>query len=106
MKMKLLQVVLMGVGVLAPVTMTIRGANRGAKVGETISAPDAHSPTLTARLALFHGESRLVTIEGVGCTQSICSRTLIKGRAGHEAFEHPGSLDSIAFDAIDAIQNT
>lgn len=104
--MKLLQVVLIGVGVLAPVTMTIRGSNPAAQVGEAVSTSDAPSSTWTARLTLFHGGSRLVKIEGVGCTRSICSRTDIRGRGEHEAFEHPGSLDSIPFDAIDAIQNT
>jgi hypothetical protein len=90
--MNLLQVVLMGAGVLAPVTMSIGAANRVAPAGEPASI-------LKARLTLLNGASRLVTLEGVGCTRSICSRTHIEGTAGHQP-------STIAFSAIGTIQNT
>jgi hypothetical protein len=60
---------------------------------------------LTAKLTLLNGASRLVTLEGVGCTRSICSRTHIEGAVEHQP-SAAGSLQSIAFNAIDAIQNT
>lgn len=91
MKIKLLQMVLMGAGVLAPVTMSIGGANRVAQAEEPASI-------LKARLTLLNGASRLVTLEGVGCTRSICSRTHIEGNAAHEP-------SAIAFSAIGTIQN-
>src|SRR5262249_5051713 len=94
MKMKLLQIGLLAAALLAPVTLTIRGANR-----TTLPAPDLEKATRTGKLTLFHGPSKLVKVEGVGCTRSICSRTLIKGWAKQAA-------DSIAIDQIDMIQDT
>jgi hypothetical protein len=86
MKMKLLQVILIGAGMLAPVTMTISAANRVAQ--ETTTA-------LTVKLTQRNGASRVVKLEGVGCTVSICSRTHIQGTA-----------DSIPFEALHAIQDS
>lgn len=80
MKLKLLQMILVGTGVLASVS---------------ISAPAVWN----ARLILPDGSSRLVELEGVGCTQSICSRTHISGKAEH------GASAAIAFDGIAVIQN-
>jgi hypothetical protein len=107
MKIKILQMALMGAGLLAPVTMSISGANRAAQAGEpaAVSAPQAKPSILTAKLTLLNGASRLVTIEGVGCTRSICSRTHIDGKAEQEP-STAAPLQSIAFNAIDAIQNT
>jgi hypothetical protein len=98
MKIKLLQMVLMSAGALAPVTMSIGGGSRVAQAGEPASI-------LKARLTLLNGASHLVTLEGVGCTRSICSRTHIEGKAEHEP-SAAARLQSIPFSAIDAIQNT
>jgi hypothetical protein len=43
-----------------------------------------HLSGLTAKITTFDGASRIVTVDGVGCTASICSRTAIKGNTdGH-----------------------
>jgi hypothetical protein len=91
--MKLFQMILAGAGVFAPATMTIGGAKPADPGAET--APS----TFMARLTLPNGASRLVELEGVGCTQSICSRTHISGRTEHQASA------AILFRAIHEIQS-
>jgi len=46
------------------------------------------------------GSKRVARLEGVGCSASICSRTLIKGRAGRE------TLVKTWLDSIAAIKDT
>ena len=89
--MKLINVVLLSGSLVAPVTMTTSAANRPLQA--------AQSPTISAKLTMADGATRLVELDGVGCAVSICSRTQIKGHA------RGASLDSFAFDAIQTIES-
>jgi len=89
--MKLINVVLLSGSLVAPVTMTTSAANRPLQA--------AQSSTISAKLTMADGATRLVELDGVGCAVSICSRTQIKGHA------RGASLDSFAFDAIQTIES-
>ena len=56
-------------------------------------------PAKTVTITMANGTRRIVRLEGVGCTESICSRVLMKGRA------FDGSIVSIPFETISAIQD-
>jgi hypothetical protein len=53
-----------------------------------------------ARLTLLNGTSRIVQLDGVGCSESICSRVAIKGRTER------GSLVEMRLDTVAAIRRT
>ena len=59
-----------------------------------------HASRLTARITMRDGGTRTVTLEGVGCSQSICSRTSIKAKAEGD------SLVRTWFDSLAAIQDS
>lgn len=52
-------------------------------------------PARYAQIAAADGTMQNVTLEGVGCTASMCSRTMIKVRTEFGAFES-AALDTIA----------
>jgi len=68
----------------------------------TFSLPAAseHLSGLTARITLADGTSRTARLEGVGCSASICSRTMIQGRGENE------SPVSTRLDSLSAIMDT
>jgi hypothetical protein len=53
---------------------------------------------LTARITMTDGTTRTATFEGVGCSASICSRAVIKGKAN-------GTPVTTRLDSIAAIRN-
>jgi hypothetical protein len=53
-----------------------------------------------ARITMRDGTTRTVNLEGVGCTQSICSRTTIKAKSESD------SVLKTRFDGLAAIQDT
>jgi hypothetical protein len=59
-----------------------------------------HQRELAATVTLLDGSTKAARIEGLGCTNSICSRVAIKGRAAD------GSLVSFWLDGIAAIRDT
>jgi hypothetical protein len=59
-----------------------------------------HLSGLTARITMRDGGTRTVKLEGVGCPQSICSRTAIKAK------NQSDSLVRTWFDSLAAIQDT
>jgi len=65
----------------------------------TLAAND-NASGLLARITLPNGTSRTVELEGVGCSISICSRTVIKGQA------KSGSIMEIQLDTLAAIKST
>lgn len=83
--MRLVRLVLLGVGMLGPVAIATSAANR--------------TSGFSARLTLPNGDTQLVKLEGVGCTVSICSRTHIEGHARN------ASLEAVEFDAIRKIES-
>lgn len=79
---------------LVPAGFLMRAA---APVGETL---ENHARQLDARITFRDGTSRTARVEGVGCSQSMCSRTAIKARDGSHG------LISSSFDSLAAINNT
>jgi hypothetical protein len=63
------------------------------------AAPQS-SARFTARITMADGRSRVGTLEGIGCSASICSRTGLKGR------DRKNSLVNTRFYAIRAITDT
>jgi len=59
-----------------------------------------HRSRLMAKLTMPDGATRTVQLEGVGCTQSICSRTAISARSDSD------SLVRTWFDNLAAIKDT
>src|ERR1041384_2738562 len=62
-------------------------------------SPERHAVGLTARIALPDGTSRTVTLDGFGCTASICSRVFVEGRTDD------GSAAKIWIDGLSAIRD-
>ncbi len=58
-----------------------------------------HASSLVARITMHNGATRTVKLEGVGCTQSICSRTAIKAKTASDA------LVRTWFDSLAAIKD-
>jgi hypothetical protein len=55
---------------------------------------------LTARITLLDGATHTMKFEGVGCSASMCSRTVLKGRSDRDA------MVSTPFDSIATIKDT
>lgn len=91
MNMKLLQTALLGAGLAAPAAMRTSAANYTLQTEQLSAIP--------AKLTMADGAVRLVELDGVGCTVSICSRTQIKGH------DRNASLHAFAFDAIRSIES-
>ena len=53
-----------------------------------------------AKITLLNGTTRTVQLDGVGCSESICSRVAIKGRTER------GSLVEMRLDTVAAIRRT
>ena len=64
------------------------------------SSNDGHQSGLAARITMPDGTLRMVRLEGIGCSVSICSRTEIKGKTDAH------SLLSTWLDAISSIKVT
>lgn len=60
----------------------------------------AHLSGLPARITLADGTVQMAKLEGLGCSQSICSRVAIKDKTGNS------SLASFWLDSIAAIRDT
>ena len=76
------------------------GANRSSPAISVDQASANHLSGLMARITMRDGTTRTVKLEGVGCTQSICSRTAIKAKSESE------SVVRTWFDGLAAIQDT
>jgi len=87
-------------GLLAIASFT-SGANGSSLVisVDQVSA-NHHLSGLMARITMRDGTTRTVKLEGVGCTQSICSRTAIKAKSESD------SVVKTWFDGLAAIQET
>jgi hypothetical protein len=94
MKTTRLRISFIAAALLFPVTFAMRGASEPDQAGQR------HVSDLIARITMADGSSRTARLEGVGCSQSICSRTAIKGKAGAE------SLVRTWLDSIAAIRDT
>ena len=73
-------------GSLAACLLAIASFNSGANGSSPAISLDQvsanhHLSGLMARITMRDGTTRTVKLEGVGCTQSICSRTAIKAKS-------------------------
>jgi hypothetical protein len=61
-----------------------------------VSEAKDHTSSLTAQLTLRNGDTRRVALEGVGCSNSICSRVSVDSRKPGDPVITKTWLDSIA----------
>jgi hypothetical protein len=94
MKNTTLRIISLAVALLSPVTFAVRGAS------EPPEDRQGHVSGLTARITMADGTSRMAKLEGMGCSASIRSRTVIKSKAESE------SLVKTWLDSIAAIRDT
>jgi hypothetical protein len=66
----------------------------------TTRVASGQSAGLRAKITLLDGATHTMKFEGVGCSASICSRTVLKGRSDHSA------MVTTPFDTIATIQET
>ena len=92
-KITTLRISCIAAALLAPLTFTTN-----ASTGDADQA--VPQSRLTARVTMLDGASRTVKLVGVGCSVSICSRTVIQGNAEGK------SLVTARLDAIAAIKET
>ena len=64
------------------------------------SQVEGHRSGLTARVTAADGTSRTVTLEGVGCTQSMCSRVFIRSKSAS------GAPLQTWLDSVDSVKDT
>src|SRR5215469_18972382 len=86
-------------GLLAIASFT-PGANRLSPAVSVDQVSATHQSGLMARITMRDGTTRTVKLEGVGCTQSICSRMAIKAKSESD------SVVKTWFDGLTAIQDT
>lgn len=80
-----------------PVIVTVFGAMGGAWTSSPLVGEEReHRSSLTAKLTLLSGATRAVTLEGVGCSSSMCSRVSVNGTFARESVVSRTWLDSIA----------
>jgi hypothetical protein len=94
MKTTWVRVILLAVVLLSPFTFEVRGSKESWKDAQ------GHLSGLTARITMRDGAIRVAKIQGMGCTASICSRTLIKGKTNRE------SAVTVWLDSISAVRET
>jgi hypothetical protein len=89
MKSTTFRIACLTTALLAPAGLFVRAA------GSAVEALTIHAPQLEAKVTFRDGTSRTARLEGVGCTQSICSQTIIRGIGGSQGLVS-SSLNSLA----------
>lgn len=85
---------------LAAVPFTSAVSAPPSPVDQGQQSANGHLTDLMAKIILRDGTTRMVKLEGVGCLQSICSRTAIKAKAKTD------SLVRTWIDGLAAIKDT
>jgi hypothetical protein len=85
---------------LAVVPFTNGASAPRSAVDQNQQSANGHLTGLMAKITMRDGTTRTVKLEGVGCLQSICSRTAIKAK------EKTDSLVRTWFDSLVAIKDT
>jgi len=83
---------------LVVTTLMRQGANASSKLLND-NPPQEHLSGLTANLTLADGATQVVRINGVGCTESLCSTVLMKAKTT------TNTVVEIWFDSIAAIRD-
>ena len=89
--MRILSVALVCSAAWAMTTLGAEGVGR--------SSP-SHLTRLSVKITAKDGRTRIIKLEGVGCTASICSRTMMKAKAEQDV------LAKLWLDGITAIRDT
>ena len=98
MKLSILRPLGLNVLLLVPVAFTLNGAGESSPPRN--AGQQNHLSGLTAKITFPSGSVRIVKLEGVGCSRSICSRTLLKAKTPSDP------LVTLWLDSIAAIQDT
>jgi hypothetical protein len=85
--MKTLRISCVAVVLMTP-ALTVGGANLPAQV-------EGHRSGLTAKVVAADGTSRTVKLQGIGCSESMCSRVFLRSKT-EEGVPQKTWLDSIA----------
>jgi hypothetical protein len=93
-RMSSLAVVLLALGAVASqgAGVHLTSTDQNASAQEQLSR-------VMAKITLPNGASETINLDGIGCTESICSRVLIKGKTAQNA------LVEMRFDSIVAIRD-
>lgn len=74
--------------------------------GATLPAQvEGHHSGLAARVLLASGETRNVRIEGVGCTETMCSRVFLMSTSGRIWLDSIKSIQDVSADAATFVMN-
>ena len=92
MKINVLQITWVGASLLIPVALAVSGTEPSAALAKTSG--------MMARVTLLDGTTQTVKLEGVGCSNSICSRRGIKSNG------KGGLIVSTLFADLTAIKDT
>src|SRR5262245_42527029 len=99
MKIPMIRTMSFAVILLLLSTLTSHGTTASLTNKEDNASPPAHLSGLMAKITLLNGAAETVTLDGIGCTESICSRVLIKGKTAKNG------LVEMWFDSIVAIRD-
>lgn len=99
MKISIIRTSSLAVVLVVAGTLASHGATGPSTNKENSASAQEHLSGLTARITLPNGATETVRLDGVGCTESICSRVLIKAKTAKNA------LVEMWFDSIVAIRD-
>jgi hypothetical protein len=100
MKILKLRTVGVSLGLIISLTFAVDAISDTLKHGaHKPPSPERHVSGLTARIVLADGTYRTVTLDGFGCTASICSRVFVEGRTDD------GSTAKVWIDGLSAIRD-
>jgi hypothetical protein len=99
MKISIIRTSSLAVVLLVAGTFASQGATGFLTSKEDNASAQEHLSGLMARITLPNGTTDTVRLDGIGCTESICSRVLIKAKTAKNA------LVEMSFDSIVAIRD-
>jgi hypothetical protein len=99
MKISIIRTSSLAVVLLVAGTFASHGASGFLASKEDHASAQEHLSGLMARITLPTGATETVRLDGIGCTESICSRVLIKAKTAKNA------LVEMSFDSIVAIRD-
>ena len=99
MKISIIRTSSLAVVLLVAGTLASHGATGFLTSKEDNASAQEHLTSLMARITLPNGATETVRLDGIGCTESMCSRVLIKAKTAQSA------LVEMWFDSIVAIRD-
>jgi hypothetical protein len=96
---RIVVIVISSAALLAPLTSAPIIADGQADTVQTravvTGGQDARSAPTVAKITLANGSSRTVSLEGVGCSETLCSRVAVRSRIDGDAHVQRTRLDSL-----------